>query len=277
MKKTKKGMSEKYLHGFDKTEQARLRDQATFLEKSVHDRVPFGESKTVLEIGCGVGAQSEILLKNFPNIHLTGIDASQAQLSAAQKHLASRKEFKGRYELKKADALHLPFDDNQFEGVFICWLLEHVQTPIEILEESRRVLKEGGRIFCNEVMNATFYVHPYAPATQKFWFELNDYQWSMKGDPFVGGKLANYLLKAGFQDIKTRVLTHHYDHRTPKKRAKFIQYWSELLQSAAPNLLQDGRVTEHDVSQMQKEMEAMATDPEAVFFYSWVQAIARAW
>lgn len=270
-------MSEEYLHGFDKKEQDRLRIQARFLEKSVHENVPFQDAKTVLEIGCGVGAQSEILLERFPQIHLTGVDASNTQIAAAKRHLSKTKAFKGRYEYLKADALHLPFKTNSFDAVFICWLLEHVQTPIEILEEARRALKEGGRIFCNEVMNATFYIHPYSPATQKFWFEFNDFQWTAKGDPFVGGKLANYLLKAGFQDIETRVITHHYDHRTPKKRAEFIEYWSDLLLSAAPHLVKEKRVTANEVKEMQRELGTIKNDPNAVFFYSWIQAEARSW
>ena len=107
--------------------------------------------------------------------------------------------------------------------------------------------------------------------------EFNDYQWSLKGDPFVGGKLANYLMAAGFQNVSTNVLTHQYDNRTPKKRAAFLDYWVNLLLSGADNLLQTGRVTPEIVNEMQREITAMKEDEDSVIFYSWILARAEAW
>jgi len=71
----------------------------------------------------------------------------------------------------------------------------------------------------------------------------------------VGGKLANYLMEAGFQNVTTTVLTHQYDNRTPKKRAAFLDYWVNLLLSGAENLVSTGRVTQETVREMQNEME----------------------
>ena len=137
-------------------------------------------------------------------------------------------------------------------------------------------MRSGGVIYCNEVLNSTFYLHPYSPATLKYWFEFNDYQWSIKGDPFIGGKLANYLMKAGYQNIKTQVLTHQYDNRTPKLRTAFIDYWFNLLLSGAPGLLKAGRVNDGIISEMKSEMNQLKKDPDAVIFYSWILAHAEA-
>jgi len=41
--------------------------------------------KKILEVGCGVGAQTEILLRRFPKTHVTGIDLNDKQLEAAKK------------------------------------------------------------------------------------------------------------------------------------------------------------------------------------------------
>jgi len=132
-------------------------------------------------------------------------------------------------------------------------------------------------IYCSEVLNSTFFVHPYSPATLQYWFTFNDHQWSLKGDPFVGAKLANYLIAAGFQDVKTEIRVHHYDNRAPKQRADFIEYWTNLMLSGAPTLLQAGKVTQELVDEVRKELNQLKYDQDAVFFYSWIQARARAY
>lgn len=274
-KKSKKSAADAYIHGFTKDEQDRLYKQARVHEDIIFNNIDFKEQNHIIEIGSGVGAQTQILMERFPHLKIDCIDASPAQVKRASLTLKKAIEAK-RLKIHQADAMQLPFADEVFDGAFICWLLEHVQNPIGVLEEARRVLKSGGIIYCNEVLNSTFYLHPYSPHTLKYWFEFNDYQWSIKGDPFVGGKLANYLIKAGYQNITTKVLTHQYDNRTPKKRAAFLEYWANLLLSGAPGLLENGRVTRETVEGMRNELMTLRNDPDSVIFYSWILARAVA-
>ncbi len=269
-------MAKGYIHGFSQVEQDRLFKQARIHEQVIFSNINYDGCQNLLEIGSGVGAQTKILLERFPQLQIQCVDASNAQVERAKEALRSEVQT-GRVKLQVGDALHQPFADDTFDAAFVCWLLEHVQDPIGVLREARRALKSGGIIYCNEVFNSTFYVHPYSPATLKYWLEFNDYQWSLKGDPFVGGKLANYLMAAGFQNVSTQVLTHQYDNRTPKKRAAFLDYWVGLLLSGADSLLETGRVTNEIVSEMQNEMTAMKEDPDSVIFYSWILARAEAW
>lgn len=274
--KANSGLAEGYIHGFTKGEQDRLFAQARVHEDAIFNTIDFSGCRSILEVGSGVGAQTQILLERYPEAKIQCVDASPEQVARAKQALQKCVK-EGRVKIDQADALSLPYKDNSFDGAFICWLLEHVQNPVGILAEAKRCLKPGGVIHVNEVFNATFYVHPYSPATLKFWFEFNDYQWSLKGDPFVGGKLANYLIAAGYQNVTTRVLTHQYDNRMPKKRAAFIDYWTELLLSGAPGLIQAGRVTRATVEEMRRESERLKNAPDSVIFYSWIQARAEAY
>jgi ubiquinone/menaquinone biosynthesis C-methylase UbiE len=270
------GIAPGYLHGYSSEEQERLFKQARFLEQTVYEHIDFSQQNKLLEVGCGTGAQTEILLRRFPHLNIQGLDASEAQVERATKHLSH--EIKaGRVAFQKGDALHLPYAENSFDGAFLCWILEHVQNPVGILKEVLRVLQANGVIYCSEVLNSTFFVHPYSPATLQYWFAFNDHQWTMKGDPFVGAKLANYLIAAGFQDVKTEIRVHHYDNRAPKHRADFIEYWTNLMLSGAPTLLQAGKVTQELVDEVRKELNQLKYDQDAVFFYSWIQARARAY
>ena len=267
-------MSE-YIHGFTKEEQDRLYTQSRIHENIIFGQIDFSAQQKIVEVGSGVGAQTQILLERFPHLHIDCVDASVEQIRRASDTLKNQIK-EGKIKIHQADAKNIPLPDDSMDGAFICWLLEHVQEPLAILEEVRRVLKSGGVIYCNEVFNSTFYLHPYSPAMLKYWFEFNDYQWSIKGDPFVGGKLANYLMKAGYQNITTSVLTHQYDNRTPKRRAAFIEYWCNLMLSGAPDLIKTGRVDQKTVEGMRNELQMLKNDPDSVIFYSWIQARAVA-
>jgi len=272
----KTGLAEGYIHGFTKAEQDRLFKQARVHEEIIFSNVDFSRCHKLLEVGSGVGAQTKILLERYPHATIQCVDASPAQVARAKEALAGPIA-EGKVKVDQGDALHLPFPENSFDGAFICWLLEHVPDPVGILKEVHRTLTSGGVIYCNEVLNATFYLHPYSPATLKFWMEFNDYQWSLKGDPFVGGKLANYLMAAGYQNVSTKVLTHQYDNRMPKKRAAFLDYWSNLMLSGAPDLIKAGRVDQGLVDEMTRELQALKTEADAVIFYSWILARAEAY
>jgi SAM-dependent methyltransferase len=269
------GQRSGYLHGYTHGEQDRLYHQAAFLEDAVHDRLPFRRCRELLEVGCGVGAQTEILLRRFPLLHVTGVDRSVDNLQRARRHLGRCPWAKGRFVLQEAAAETLPFAVDAFDGAFLCWILEHVDDPARTLAEVRRVLRPGAPVVVSEVMNATFFLDPYSPNTLRYWRAFNDTQLELGGDPFIGAKLGNLLLGNGFTDIRTEVKTFHLDNRSPGERTEFLAYWTELLLSGAPALERAGKVPADVVAGMQEELQKVARDPDAVFWYSFVQARAR--
>lgn len=264
-----------YIHGFSEVEQARLRKQARLAEALVFRDVDFSDCRHILEVGCGVGAQTEILLRRFPELRVTGVDLSEKQLSAAVQHLESLPWCRGRYELHRADAADLPFEARRFDGAFLCWILEHVPRPSSVLAECRRVLAPGAPIYVTEVLNSSFFLDPYSPNLVQYWTAFNDHQYESGGDPFIGAKLGNLLLATGFQQVITRIKSFHLDNREPAKRKAMIAFWEELLLSAADQLLKRGKVTEAVVEGMKRELKQVQNDPNAVFFFAFVQAEAR--
>lgn len=263
-----------YLHGFSPAEQARLRRQARIGESTIFRDIDYSNSGRLLEVGSGVGAQTEILLRRFPQLHVTCVDLNQVQLDAARAHLGAMSWLDGRYELHRADASDLPFDARRFDAAFLCWVLEHVPSPARVLAEVRRVLAPGAPVYITEVMNASFLLDPYSPNVWRYWMAFNDFQIDSGGDPFVGAKLGNLLLAGGFRDVTTQVKTFHFDNRDPARRKEMIGFWEELLLSAADQLLQAGKVDQATVDGLHREMRQVQSDPNAVFFYSFVQARA---
>ena len=263
-----------YLHGFSRTEQARLVKQARIAESTIFRHVDYPGARRLLEVGSGVGAQTEILLRRFPDLHATCIDFSQPQLDAASENLGGKSWLDGRYTLQQADAGDLPFEPRSFDSAFLCWVLEHVPSPARVLSEVRRVLSPGSVVYATEVMNAAFLLDPYSPNVWRYWMAFNDFQIDSGGDPFVGAKLGNLLLAGGFRDVSTEIKTFHFDNREPAQRKTMIAFWEELLLSAADQLLEAGKVDAETVDGVRREMRLVQNDPNAVFFYSFVQARA---
>lgn len=266
-----------YLHGYSAWERDRLHRQARFLEPAIHDRLPFRRRRRLIEVGAGVGAQTEILLRHFPELHVTGIEVNDAQIEEAGRFLATVPWATGRYEIVKGDAEKLHFAPESFDCAFLCWVLEHVGDPARVLGEVRRVLSPGAPVVCNEVLNATLFLDPYTPNTLRYWMAFNDHQLSLGGDPFVGAKLGNLLQSIGFRDVQTDVKSFHLDNRAPGERAEFLSFWTEMLLSGAPSLIAADKISQDVVDGMTAELARVGRDPNSVFFYAFIQARARAW
>src|SRR5438128_2196132 len=73
-----------YVHGYDPLENARLQDQARTLSELLHSDTSYPAGSSVLEVGCGVGAQTITLARNSPGAKITSIDVSAASLAQAR-------------------------------------------------------------------------------------------------------------------------------------------------------------------------------------------------
>ena len=108
------------------------------------------EGKTALEVGCGGGILSEEIARM--GFITTGIDPSEQSLNAAIKH-ADENQLK--INMRPGPERILPFQNNSFDVVFCCDVLEHVHDLPKVISEISRVLKNGG-IFLYDTFNRTF-------------------------------------------------------------------------------------------------------------------------
>ncbi len=268
--------ADRYIHGYNAAEQNRLYDQARFLEDRVFDGVDFSSHHHVLEVGCGVGAQTELLLRRFPSLRVTGIDLSPAQIARAQHHFESLPELRDRCRFIVGDAASLrPSPTDPFDGAYLCWILEHVPRPLELLTNLKHLLSSGSKICVAEVLNSNLHIHPHLPALTRYWEAYNALQQSLGGDPWIGAKLGDLLSRAGFSGVQVRPQPILHDCRDPEARDQMLAYWHELLLSASDNLLGRCMVQKSLIEQLEQELRRLRQDPEAIFFYAFMKAEAR--
>ncbi len=103
----------------------------------------------LLDVGCGGGLLSEPFAAQ--GCQVTGVDRSIPTLAAARAH-AQKSGLAIQY--LEANAESLPFDDQSFDIVCCCDVLEHVDDMDRVINEISRVLKPGG-IFFFDTINRT--------------------------------------------------------------------------------------------------------------------------
>ena len=106
------------------------------------------QGQHILEIGFGTGhSLIELAQSAGPSGKVFGIDLSDKMVEIAQK-LVEKENLEKRIELSCGDALHLSYEQESFDGIFMSFTLELFDTPEIplVLSECKRVLKPGGRI-----------------------------------------------------------------------------------------------------------------------------------
>ncbi len=188
-----------YVHGYSERESVRLCDQASTLEELLHSDTKYPPGSRVLEAGCGIGAQTVILSKNSPHARITSIDISEDSLSLAKERAA--KEGFRNIEFRVENIFNLPFKDESFDHIFICFVLEHLKEPVRALASLRRVLKKGGTITVIEGDHGSCFFHPQTEPAVKAWNSLIEVQARLGGNSLIGRQIYPLLKKAGFSDI----------------------------------------------------------------------------
>jgi len=206
-------MSKKYVHGYTAMENVRLVDQATTLADILHSGTVYPAGSNVLEAGCGVGAQTIILARNSPNAKFTAVDVSEESLCAARERVSSQGFTNVTFH--QCDIFHLPFAENSFDHLFLCFVLEHLPNPVEALLCLRRVLKPGGTITVIEGDHGSTYFSPESPYARRAIQCLIDIQAGMGGNSLIGRALYPLLKKSNYDDVSVSPKMIYVDSSKP--------------------------------------------------------------
>lgn len=94
-----------------------------------------------LDIGCGSGAFTELIVERCTPAFVQGVDPSDEQLAFACQRLPS-----DRVHFRKADAMALPFDDGTFDAAVFALVLYFIPVVPRGVAEVARVVRPGGSV-----------------------------------------------------------------------------------------------------------------------------------
>ena len=207
-----------YVHGYDRRANRRLQDQADALVDLLHSDTRYPEGSLVLEAGCGVGAQTVTLARHSPGAQIVSIDISAQSLAAARAKVQAP-----NVRFQQADVFRLPFARATFDHVFVCFLLEHLPRPLEVLAKLKEVLKPGGSMTVIEGDHGSTYFHPDSEAAHAAIRCQVDLQRAAGGNANIGRELYPLLVQAGFEGVAVSPRMVYVDSSRPRLVESFTK------------------------------------------------------
>lgn len=202
-------MFDSVAHSYDKTNDLLSFGQSRFWRGKVAKAVAAVSGETVLDIAAGTGTSSMAFLSE--GVRVVAADFSQGMLAEGRKRYP-------QLEFVFADAMNLPFKDQEFDVVTMSFGLRNVANHNVALKEFLRVLKPGGRLVICEFSQVPgllgslyrFYLRNFLPKFSALFSkspEAYDYlAESIEAWPNQK-QLAKDIEVAGFQNVSFKNLT----------------------------------------------------------------------
>lgn len=259
--------STKYVHGYSEREALRLNDQAATLDDIIHNDSIFPEGSIVLEAGCGVGAQTKIIATKNPDSSFISVDLSEVSIREAKEMIKSLGI--SNVELKQADIYNLPFQDETFDSVIICFVLEHLHNPVQALNELKRVLKKGGTMLAIEGDHGSTFFYP----DSKYAYSAIDCQIQLQkqsgGNSNIGRELYPLFKSVGLSDISVTPRVVYVDASRPHLVEGFIKNtFTAMIEGVGNKAIQQGIIDSFTFEQGIKDLYRTA-ESDGVFSYTF--------
>jgi ubiquinone/menaquinone biosynthesis C-methylase UbiE len=262
-----------YVHGYSEREATRLADQANTLDELIHHDTIFPAGSQVLEAGCGVGAQTKIIATKNPDSRFISVDISMESLLEAEQLVKSLGIQNVRFQ--PSDIYSLPYPDETFDHVLVCFVLEHLNNPINALTELKRVLKKDGTLVVIEGDHGSTFFYPdshYAHLAIECQIQI---QKQVGGNANIGRELFPLLKSAGFEQITVSPRMVYVDASRPHLVEGFIKNtFTAMIEGVEKQAIKQGII---DPVLFKKGIEDLyrTAQSDGVFNYTFFKGVGK--
>ena len=262
--------SNKYVHGYSNREALRLNDQADTLDNIIHNDSIFHKDDLILEAGCGVGAQTKIIVAKNSDSNFISVDISQESITEAERLIKSLGI--KNVEFKQGDVYNLPFKDETFDSVIICFVLEHLHNPKLALNELKRVLKPGGTLIAIEGDHGSTFFFPDSKSAHLAIDCQIQIQRQSGGNPNIGRELYPLLISIGLSNIKVSPRMVYVDASRPQLVEGFIKNtFTSMIEGIGDKAIQRGIIDKITFDEGISDLYRTA-ESDGVFSYTFFKA-----
>jgi len=170
-----------------------------------------------LDVGCGNGAFTEMLVERCAPLSVHGIDPSEGQLAYARTRPASRVA-----QFRQGDAMALPYPDDAFDAAVMPLVIFFVSDPAKGVAEMARVVCPGGIVaaYAWDMDGGGF---PYAALVR----EIRELGLEVPVPPSSEASRTDIMRDlwtgAGLDAVETRAIT------VQRTFADFDDYWTTIF------------------------------------------------
>ena len=262
-----------YVHGYEARESARLQDQAGTLVDLLHADTQYPGSSTVLEAGCGVGAQTVTLAARSPDARFTSIDVSAGSVAEARRRIDAAGA--SNVQFLQADIFALPFEAASFDHVFVCFVLEHLTRPVQALEHLRRLLKPKGTITVIEGDHGSTYFHPESAAASAAIQCQVQLQRQAGGNALIGRQIHPLMVAAGFESVRVSPRMVYVDASRPDLADGFTRKtFTAMVEGIREPAIAAGLIGREHFDAGVRDLHR-TTGVDGVFCYTFFKGVAR--
>lgn len=196
-----------------------------------------------LDVGCGNGAFTEMLVDRCAPAAVEGVDPAEAMLAYARARHAA-----GIAQFHRGDAMSLPFPDQRFDAAVMPLVIFFVPAPARGVAEMARVVAPGGTVtaYAWDMPGGGF---PYAPLQA----EMREMGIAVPQPPSPDASrldaLRDLWTGAGLTAVATREIT------VQRTFADFDDYWATILGGPSVSA-QLAAMTPAEIARLQAGMRA---------------------
>ena len=261
-----------YVHGYKLQENKRLRDQADALVELLHRDTSYSAGSKVLEVGCGVGAQTLILARRSPEAKFTCLDVSHESMTKAKQNVEAAGLTNVNCEY--ADLFALPYEPETFDHVFVCFLLEHLSRAREALPILKGVLRRRGTITVIEGDHGSTFFHPDNHSANAAIDSLIKMQRQMGGNALIGRELYPLLVEAGFDNVRVSPRMVYVDGSQPALADSFTRKtFTAMVEGVRDRVIAAGLIEPERFNAGIKALYR-TSERDGVFCYTFFKAVA---